>query len=143
MANWNHSPENEQETDPKVLPILTNEQFYRALASKHRRRLLYFLTEEQTSTVEELATVLTGWKATETGKLGTVEDRENARIRLVHVHLPLLEESELVQYDRQRKTVTLASLDPLITELLSRSVEAEHTSSSDTTASERTSSHDA
>lgn len=69
---------------------LGEDQFYRALASHHRRRALYYLLETTDSTVEELATVLSGWEAATTGTIQSPADRSAIRLELVHSHLPQL-----------------------------------------------------
>lgn len=103
----------------------SDDRVYRALASTQRRHLLYFLLEQQESTVEEIATVLTGWGATERGTMGTADDRRQLVIGLVHVHLPILAEAGLVTHDRQSGTVRIESLDPSVQDLVRRSVESD------------------
>lgn len=105
-------------------PQLSDDRLYRALASRRRRRLLYFLLEEQECTAEEIATVLTGWEATETGTVGDVDDRERIALTLAHVHLPLLAETGLVEYNRKRDTVRLGSIPDAVCDLVRRSVES-------------------
>ena len=56
-------------------PRLADDQFYRALAATHRRRLLYHLLDETEGTVAEIATVLGGWEATTGGTMHTPDDR--------------------------------------------------------------------
>lgn len=106
-------------------PRLAEEQFYRALAAPPRRRLLYYLITEDDSTVEELATVLSGWKATTTGTMQTSADRSGIRLRLVHNHLPRLAEAGLIDYDSDDASVQLASLHPRVVDIIRQSVEAE------------------
>lgn len=115
---------NERGEPTETTPQLSDDRLYRALASTRRRRLLYFLLEEGESTVEELATVLTGWEATDTETMGTVRDYNQIGIELKHVHLPLLVDIGLIRHDRESDTVGIERLDPLLVELLSRSVDA-------------------
>ncbi|MFW6017729.1 MAG: DUF7344 domain-containing protein [Halapricum sp.] len=104
---------------------LAEDRFYHALSSAHRRRLLYYLLDAEEATVEELATVLTGWDATETGTLSTPDDRTQHRLALVHIHLPLLDTAGLAAWDRESGTVRLESLEPPVRDIVRRSVESE------------------
>ena len=109
---------------------LADDALYRALASTQRRRALAILCEETELTVEALATLLTGWDATETNTMATPADRETTLIELVHTHLPVLAESELVSYDAEEATVTIEPLSQPVIELIAKSVDAERQSSS-------------
>lgn len=106
-------------------PRLANEQFYRALAPPPRRRLLYYLLAEKESTVDELATVLSGWRATTTGTMHTTADRSEIRLTLVHNHLPRLAEAGLIDYDPYGGSVQIESLHPRVTTIIRQSIEAE------------------
>ncbi|MFO7925841.1 MAG: DUF7344 domain-containing protein [Halobacteriota archaeon] len=121
MQNGDHR--SEEEPTPDRVPSFSDDRLYRALAATERRRLLYLLLDGGERRIEELATVLTGWDATETGTMGTGDDRERTLVELRHVHLPLLADFGLVEYDRQRGTVDVESVDPLLEELLERSVD--------------------
>lgn len=106
-------------------PRLADDQFYRALASSHRRHLLYCLLETEERTVEELASVLSGWEATAAGTLYTAADRSEVRLQLLHNHLPQLDDAGLIEYDPNSGTVRLRSLQPRPTDIIRQSVEAE------------------
>ena len=106
-------------------PRLAEDLFYRALASSHRRRLLYCLLEAEERTVEELASVLSGWEATTAGTLYTAADRTAIRLQLLHNHLPLLDEAGLIAYDPNSGTVRLRSLHPRLIRIIRQGVEAE------------------
>ena len=112
-----------KEEDPP--PQLAEDQFYRALASHHRRRVLSYLLEENNSNVEELATVLSGWKATTTGTMQTPADRSDLFIELSHNHLPRLADAGLIDYDSQTGSVQLGSLHPQVADVIRQSVRAE------------------
>lgn len=122
MINREEMPPDERESrrgDP-----WSDDRVYRALASTQRRRMLSFLLEEGESTVEEIATMLTGWEATVRGTMRTGDDHRRIVIGLVHVHLPILAEAGLVTHDRQSGTVRIGSLDPSVEDLVRRSVES-------------------
>ncbi len=102
---------------------LADSDFYRALAATERRRLLYYLLENEESTVGELATVLSGWDATMTERVMTASARQKVRCELRHHHLPLLSDAGLIAYDPEQETVTLESLDALVTDIIRVSFE--------------------
>lgn len=106
-------------------PRLAEDRFYRALTSPHRRRLLYYLLEHEERTVEELASVLSGWEATTTGTMYTSADRSAIRLQLLHSHLPELADAGLIEYDSNGGTVRLESLHPRVAQVIRQSVEAE------------------
>ena len=118
-----HQGNHVAERDPP--PRLAEDQFYRALAAPQRRRLLYYLLAENESAVEELATVLSGWKATTTGTMHTSADWSELRLTLVHNHLPRLAEAGLIDYDPDDGSVQLTSLHPRVADIIRQSVEAE------------------
>jgi len=104
---------------------LAEDEFYRALASHHRRRVLYYLLEENDSSVSELATVLSGWEATTTETMQTPADRSEHLLSLSHNHLPQLANAGLIDYDSQTGSVQLDSLHPQVEGIIRRSVRAE------------------
>jgi len=85
---------------------LADSQFYRALAATERRRILRVLLDREACTVDEVVEAL-----------GESTDSQ-LRAKLRHIHLPLLEDVGLVNYDQECQTVTLAPLEPLIEELI-------------------------
>jgi DNA-binding transcriptional ArsR family regulator len=109
----------------ELTPRLAEDQFYRALASPHRRRLLYYLSENGESTVEDLTSVLSGWEATTTGTMHTSSDRSEILSQLLHNHLPRLADARLIDYDAHAGTVQLEPLHPRTTEVIRQSVQAE------------------
>lgn len=97
-------------------------QFYRALASRERRRILSLLLDGEERSVEDVATLIVGWDAA-TDAANEPEDRERAHLRLVHAHLPMLDEAGLVTYDPEQGTVRISALDTDAVEYLERSVD--------------------
>ena len=112
-------------------PRLAEDQFYWALASSHRRRLLSYLLENEESTVEELATVLSGWEITSTETMQTPADRSAIHLELRHNHLPRLADAELITYDSHTGTVQLEPLHRRVTAIIQQSIEAEQLINSD------------
>lgn len=86
---------------------------------------MYLLLEEGACTVDTIATVLTGWSATDEDAMGAPDDRQQILISLEHVHLPLLAEADLITRDREDGTVDIESLDAAICDLVRHSVDAE------------------
>jgi hypothetical protein len=115
---------NNQETEGAVSTQFADDQFYRALAAQPRRRVLFYLIEEDTASRAELARVLAGWRASKSETMVPEEDHKEILLQLYHTHLPCLAECELIQYDRNAGTVTVASLDPEVRQLIRWSVEA-------------------
>ncbi|MEF8808196.1 DUF7344 domain-containing protein [Natronomonas sp.] len=128
MVGNDNPVKSRQESGSDSAPRLSDDRLYRALASTQRRRLLCFLLEAGETTVDELATVLTGWTAAEQGAMGTKEDREQLRMALRHIHLPLLADVGLVTYDRESGTVDIEALAPAVSELIRESVDREQSS---------------
>lgn len=76
------------------------ETVHRVLADPQRRRLLRYLGHEDgTATVTELAERLSGAE-----REGNASDR--TRIRLHHVHLPMLAAAGVVDHDEDRVAIT-------------------------------------
>jgi len=121
---------NESEAAVETSSRLADDAFYRALAATQRRRVLSLLSDETELTVEELATLLTGWDATETNKMATPADRETTIIELVHIHLPLLAECDLVSYDAENATVSIEPLSETVVDLINESIDVESRSPS-------------
>lgn len=126
MGGPNDEPDHRNEATERPLSSrLAADQFYKALSAAHRRRLLYYLGTTEESTVEELASVLSGWEVTMTGKMYTAADRSAIHVELLHNHLPRLADADLIDYDVEAGTVRLAPLHPRVTEIIRQSVEAE------------------
>lgn len=96
----------------------------RALADGDRRRALYFLGEHGSVTRAELADVLTGWRTVEEGvDVVGPDDRERTAVALRHLHLPVLAEADLVEYDDE--TVVPATVPPWVEECLGIAFDAD------------------
>lgn len=113
-----------QSTAGDLPPVLAEDQFYRALASTYRRRVLYYLFDTKSTTVEELATVLCGWEATTTGTMQLPADRNKIHLALMHSHLPRLASAGLIEYDFQSDSIRLKPLHPKVKDIIRQSVRA-------------------
>lgn len=121
------SPDDDPESDIRrgeVPERFAEDQFYQALAAQHRRRILAHLLTCGTCTLEELVDVLSGWEAT-TSRVVDSTQVEQLRVELVHSHLPLLEEADLLGYDRSADEITIEPLSQPVERLIRQSIEAE------------------
>lgn len=116
--------EGDTPAEEEFIQRLAEDSFYRAFASTHRRRILYYLLEENDSTLEELATVLSGWDANPK-TMRSPEYRMELLSQLHHNHLPQLDDAGLVEFDPQTGSAHLEPLDHLIAEIIRQSVLAE------------------
>ena len=76
------------------------------LSDSHARYTLYYLAEESTASLEELAAVVTGLEAEATDDVATAADEETVRTRLYHLVLPELDDHGYVAFDADEGTVT-------------------------------------
>lgn len=85
----------------------------RALADEHRRLTIRYLMEtpEGTASFDGLRDHVTAHSSIDT-------DSRDVAIRLHHVHLPLLADTDIVEYDPRSKTVRYRE-DPLVEGMLS------------------------
>lgn len=104
---------------------LSDDDLYRVLASTLRRRLLYVLLDGEERSIDEIATVLTGWDAAEVDTINGSDACKRIRLELQHTHLPLLSEAGLIDWDRQQSTVTFQNVALDVEELLQRSIQTE------------------
>lgn len=104
-------------TDPDL------DGFFRVIADKQRRFVLYYLLEEQRASVDELAEGLARWTSDDNRPLSPPTRRDGIRTDLHHTHLPHLEDESLVTYDSDSGTVSLVALPPTVESVLSLSLE--------------------
>lgn len=121
----NSPPQRNQSTTASLPPRLGDDQFYRALSSPQRRRLLHYLLDHEECNAAELASVLSGWEATTTGTMVDSSDRSAIHLKLRHNDLPRLAEAGLIAYDTENDTVQIESLHSAVTHVIRQSVEAE------------------
>lgn len=77
------------------------DDLYAALARHPRRRVLSYLLQQPTATVDELADLLVGWEAAASDRAMGPDERTRVLLELVHVHLPHLDDADLVVYDAE------------------------------------------
>lgn len=87
------------------------------LADRRRRYMLYYLQEEGSAGVDELADQLARWEGERTG-----QHRRRVTTELYHKHLPKMTEQGIVEVDEEVQFVGLA---PLFEEYLDLAAEQE------------------
>lgn len=76
-------------------------EFLQVLANQRRRYALYFLRDEERSTLDELAKLIAAQEHETSPEEVDEQAYRNVRIDLYHAHLPKLEETGVIAYDRQ------------------------------------------
>ena len=87
-----------------------DDEVFRALSDVHRRIVVYYLLEVESTSLEELVDVVTGWLHAGDGRMATREDRARIERAFHHQHLPKLRDSGLVRHDEIEGRVELAAL---------------------------------
>lgn len=97
---------------------------FAALSDVRRRHALYYLRERESTTLDELATVLTGWlnALEDESTVATPNDRERVRVGLHHAQLPTLSAAGFVRYDPDSGEVALADLPGFVELAIDRSL---------------------
>lgn len=85
--------------------ITSFEEVLDCLTSRRRRFLLYYLQENETGDVEELAIQIAAWEAEIPLDEVSTDHRERVMSQLVHAHLPKLADAQFIEYDRRSETV--------------------------------------
>ncbi|PSQ45350.1 transcriptional regulator [Halobacteriales archaeon SW_6_65_15] len=113
------------ESDPSELA----DAVFRILSDEYRRCVLYYLLDRDAATVEELATVATGWvQARESAvEIATPDDRERVRAALHHVHLPRIADAGFVRYDHNSGEVALERVPVVLESILEQSLAEDRT----------------
>ena len=88
---------------------------FEILADRHRRILLYELTEAEIATVDELVDAISDRVAV---------DRSQIEVALTHAHLPKLDETPIVDYDPRTATVRYYE-NRFLEEILDRTIAAD------------------
>jgi DNA-binding transcriptional ArsR family regulator len=83
---------------------------YKTLANRDRRRILRYLADhpEPISTSELAAEMGTLEHDSESPAVPT-EQQSNTHVSLFHIHLPILNKTGLISWDRDKESVTISS----------------------------------
>ncbi len=91
---------------------------YRLLGESRRRYLLYQLLDEPCVTIDDLATQIVAWERGQSTDAVDEETHQRVCISLVHVHLPMLADHGVVEYDLRSGDVVLTDgideLEPML-----------------------------
>jgi DNA-binding transcriptional ArsR family regulator len=87
-----------------------NSEILTALSNTQRRHILHYLLEVDSASRNEVAHRLTAWKRDSPPDDVSDEAVERLKIELHHNHLPRLEESRLVEYDRRTEELLVRDL---------------------------------
>lgn len=118
-------------------------ELFRVLSRPERRCLLYYLRDRKSATLEELATVVSGWLQArkEEVEVVTPSDRKRIHRSLYHVHLPKLDDAGFVRHDRESGEVALAEVPELFETILDTAL-AQERDAREARADETTDRHD-
>jgi len=84
-----------------------------ALADATRRRVLWYLLDESSAAIDELADVLAGWRLDEQHTVDP-DEHDSFVAALHHTHLPVLNDAGLVDYDDDGATAAATPLAPVV-----------------------------
>lgn len=110
---------NEESAGPDGVP--ESDAVFSALENTERRRICYYLRQNDAADVEELAEVLAGYRAGESGPV-TAAEYEAIAEGLRETHLPALSAAGLVTDDQEDDSVRLAPLVAPVEGLLEASL---------------------
>ena len=94
-------PQTFRELVGRIVDSGVEEDVLRAMRSRERRYVCYYLLDHERVALDELADVLAGWIAATDHRVTTRPDRDSLRLALYHNHLPRLAEAGLVAFDRE------------------------------------------
>lgn len=84
-------------------PLLS--RVYGALANQRRRYVLYYLRTHAEAQIDDLADQIVAWEQDISVTDVSAEDSDRVQTKLVHSHLPKLEDYGFVDYDPRTDTV--------------------------------------
>lgn len=94
------------------------DEIFSLLSNRYVRYTLLSLSDEPTTTFEQLTDAVVGMEAAERDAIASPTDRERIRIRLYHVTLPKLEAADYVDFDTEEETVRRTRAPPAVDSLL-------------------------
>ncbi|MFP9193409.1 hypothetical protein ACLI4Q_17455 [Natrialbaceae archaeon A-CW1-1] len=107
---------------------LPEETVHKLLSNPQRRRLLTFLSERRTATVDELSRHLASAEHRDNPTTDEEDARRRATVALVHTHIPLLEDHDVVEYNPERGEVALMDVFDELSHYIQTSADAATTS---------------
>lgn len=105
-------------------------QRLRILSHSYRRHVLAILSDASTPrTVRDLTNNIVGQENTVHLHNVSSDDIKEVYLSLIHVHLPMLEDAHLIEYDPTRELIEeahLSDVQPLLSELSEDQLESVH-----------------
>ena len=86
------------------------DEFIELIADKRRRYVLYSLRNRGNTEFEAVAEQVTAWETETPPEELDEQTRRNVRIDLRHAHLPKLEETGIIRFDRRNESIYLQHL---------------------------------
>lgn len=102
------------------------DDLFRVAREEIRRVTLYLLLERERVPVEELADAVAGWVRARRGAVATRAYRDEVGLELSHRHLPHMADANLVEYDREAGTASLADRSESVLSFVERAYEGEY-----------------
>lgn len=100
---------------------LTKDEIFEVLHNSRRRYALYYLKRKNgTAMLGDLAESLALWEQDDSEAYLSHRERKRAYVSLYQVHLPKLDELDIVEYDQSRGTIHLGSGFEQVEQYLSR-----------------------
>jgi hypothetical protein len=117
-------------------PLDDTDYVFNVLSDARRRHVLYYLREHDATSLDELADVIAGWLMVDRVTITTPTRRDRIRIKLHHVHLPMLDDIGFLAYDRESNHARLRDLSDEAEALIDRSLAVERARRTEETAAE-------
>lgn len=86
----------------------TVDAVFEVFRDRDRRYVLYFLLEHDHVSVRDIGNIVTGWVKANSSEMGHRADRDATLGELRHRHVPLLIESNLVEYDEATESLSVS-----------------------------------
>lgn len=94
-----------------------------ALADARRRYVLYYLRDERQASLTETARQVAAWDCDRPLSAVRDETLEDVEIQLYHVHLPVLEEADILEYDERSEQLVFRDPPSLVESCLDQCVD--------------------
>lgn len=94
------------------------DEIFGLCSNRDARIALVYLSDRETATIEELATVIAGQSAVEKGGVEGKERHDHARIVLHHAVLPRLADHDILEYDSEEGEVRDVDVPDIVATVL-------------------------
>lgn len=114
-----------QNSDRDAVDPDTIDAVFEGFCDRDRRYLLYFLLEHDHVSVQDLGNIVTGWVKANSSEMGHRADRDATLCELRHQHVPLLIESNLIEYDEATESLSVSPRFEAVRSFIERACAAE------------------